>query len=116
MIEIDLPWPPHTLSPNARPYWVDLYKAKGEYKYIARILTLEAMQGRKCYMTDGPIVVQLIFHPGSRRKYDQDNLIASLKSGLDGFAEALGIDDSRFQLQPLHGEITRPACVTVSIQ
>lgn len=31
-------------------------------------------------------------------KMDWDNIVASLKSGLDGIADALGIDDSRFRL------------------
>jgi crossover junction endodeoxyribonuclease RusA len=115
MISIDLPWPPRVLSPNARPHWAALYRAKKAYKQTAKLLTLEALQGRKCYATDWLIVVKLIFHPASRRRYDADNMIASLKSGLDGLAEALDIDDSRFQLLPLSGEILDEACVTVKI-
>jgi crossover junction endodeoxyribonuclease RusA len=45
-----------------------------------------------------PLRVTLRVYPPDKRRRDWDNIIASLKSGLDGIADALGIDDSRFRL------------------
>lgn len=42
--------------------------------------------------------VSLTFLPPDRRRRDLDNLIASMKSGLDVLADALGVDDNRFKL------------------
>ena len=41
-----------------------------------------------------------IYRPSSRHR-DADNLWTGLKSGLDGVAKALGVDDSRFALMPV---------------
>ena len=43
--------------------------------------------------------VALIFVPPDRRARDLDNLLASMKSGLDGLADAIGVDDSRWRLR-----------------
>ena len=40
--------------------------------------------------------MDVMFYPPDRRSYDRDNLLARIKSGLDGMCDALGIDDSRF--------------------
>ena len=38
----------------------------------------------------------MVFVPPDRRLYDRDNLVARMKSGLDGMCDALGIDDNQF--------------------
>jgi crossover junction endodeoxyribonuclease RusA len=43
--------------------------------------------------------LQLTISPPDKRHRDTDNVIASLKSALDGIADATGIDDSRWQWQ-----------------
>ena len=40
--------------------------------------------------------LHLIFSPPSKRHYDLDNLLASMKAGLDGMSLALNIDDKCF--------------------
>jgi crossover junction endodeoxyribonuclease RusA len=45
-----------------------------------------------------PLRVMLRVYPPDKRRRDWDNVVASLKSGLDGIADALGIDDARFRL------------------
>ena len=39
--------------------------------------------------------LQLMFFPPDKRKRDLDNMLARMKSGLDGFFDALEIDDAR---------------------
>lgn len=49
---------------------------------------------------DAPeLAVCLVFVPPDRRHRDLDNCIASIKAGLDGLADVLGVDDSRWTLR-----------------
>lgn len=47
---------------------------------------------------DGPIHVTLTFYPPDKRRRDLDGCISACKAYLDGLADALGVDDSRFTL------------------
>lgn len=44
-----------------------------------------------------------------------DNLIASMKPALDGIADALGVNDSRFQLTASLWPVAKPARVVVVV-
>ena len=44
------------------------------------------------------LAVHLRFVPPDRRRRDLDNCIAAMKSGLDGLADVLGVDDNRWTL------------------
>ena len=41
----------------------------------------------------------LTFVPPNKRGFDLDNLLARMKSGLDGLADVLGVDDNNWQLE-----------------
>ncbi|MFO1268569.1 MAG: hypothetical protein U1F25_13740 [Rubrivivax sp.] len=43
------------------------------------------------------LAISLVFVPPDRRARDLDNLIAAMKAGLDGLADVLGVDDSRWR-------------------
>ena len=43
--------------------------------------------------------VSLVFVPPARRAYDLDNLLARMKSGLDGLVDVLGVDDRHWKLE-----------------
>lgn len=89
------PWPPAILSPNGRPHHMALYRAKKLYKQACWALAKEA------HMTapaDSRPLVTMTFVPPTRRNRDADNLVAMMKAGLDGLAEAMGCNDSRFRL------------------
>lgn len=99
MLTLTLPWPPRILSPNARPaHWSALARAKRLYRTACA--TQARMQGAAALA--GPpkaLTVHLRFFPPDRRHRDLDNLIANVKAGLDGLADTLGVDDSRWRLQ-----------------
>ena len=101
MTEIILPWPPKELSPNARLHWARLAKAKRTYReacaYTAREQGLERMSADALHLT-------LTFFPPSRRAFDLDGLLSRMKSGLDGLADVLGVDDSRWSLTIKKGD------------
>jgi crossover junction endodeoxyribonuclease RusA len=95
LVRVVLPWPPSALSPNAR---VDRRAVSGLRKsyrhdcgWLARKFGARNLAGRR-------LSVHLLFRPPDRRRRDWDNLIATMKAGLDGLADALGVDDAEFRL------------------
>lgn len=92
-----LPWPPRELNPNFRSHWSK--KAKAAKAYRKAIWAL-AKAGRLGVDWDGPVHLWVSFMPPDHRHRDDDNMIASFKSGRDGLADALGIDDKRFVTHP----------------
>jgi crossover junction endodeoxyribonuclease RusA len=94
---VNLPWFPATLSPNARKHWAEVAEAKKRYRMACWALTRESV-GNPMLPEQGEIHIKIEFFPPTNRKYDLDNLLASIKAGLDGVADALRVDDSRFTL------------------
>lgn len=91
-----LPWPPSSLSPNARHgHWAQLAKAKRIYRgacaWTARTQGAQRMVATKLHVT-------LTFVPPSRRAFDLDGCLSRMKSGLDGLADVLGVDDRHWSL------------------
>jgi len=95
-MKVTLPWPPSGLSPNARVHWTKKAKAAKSYKAACWVLTKEA---KLVAPAEGPIDLDIEFVPPDRRHRDLDNMLASIKHGLDGVALALGVNDRRFRLR-----------------
>jgi len=91
---VKLPWPPKELSPNSALHWAKKAKKKKEYRHACWALALEA--GLKAPGGDGKIEIEITFCPPDKRHRDADNMVASIKSGLDGLADALKVNDKRF--------------------
>lgn len=98
MPELILPWPPKILSPNARAHWSKRSKAAKAYRQECFVLCKSAKI--KMPVTDGLVHFFVEFFPPDRRHRDDDNMIASFKSGRDGIADALGINDKKFRCHP----------------
>lgn len=92
-VRINLPWPAKALSPNARVHWAVKAASVKKARSDAYVLTRSSMVEIPRWLG---VHVTLDFCPPSRRRYDADNIIASLKASMDGIADALGIDDSKF--------------------
>lgn len=88
---ITLPWPPKELNPNRlrRLHWASRSKHMAAYKEACYWLTKKA--SLNC--PEKPLL-KVAFYPPTRARRDVDNCLASIKSGIDGIAAALGIDDS----------------------
>lgn len=111
MHKLVFPWPSKELSPNARGHWAIHYKAKKKYREtcaeIAKDFILPKQERYK---------VKLTFHTKTKRRPDKDNCIAMMKAGLDGIADAIGIDDSRFDLaEPEFGTPVKGGAVVIEI-
>lgn len=102
MIELALPWPSRKLNPNHRMHWRSLAKLKAEYRQRCRNVTLAHVEfvrgdgGPSVEPPSGPLHLHLRFVPPDRRRYDRDNMLSSMKAGLDGMCEALEFDDGQF--------------------
>ena len=113
--EIVLPWPDRALHPNARTHWAKRAKlAKGQRglakvrAYVAGWHRVEWPEGRLHVWIDG--------YPQDRRRRDADGLLSSLKSALDGIADAMGVDDMRFVPHPfVKDEVRKPGEVRIRI-
>lgn len=102
ILQLTLPWPPADLSPNARGHWSKLARAKKAYRAACAWTAQE--QGAKRIEADR-LHLTITFVPPNRRAHDLDNCLARLKSGLDGLADVLGVDDKHWSLAIDRAEI-----------
>ncbi len=113
MTRVDLPWPPSKLSPNARLHW----KAKHRYRHAYRHTCSWACVEQKVRKIEAEAVTATItFCPPDNRRRDQDNMLASIKAGIDAIAEAIGVDDSRWSLALRRGDPVKGGIVCVEIE
>ena len=112
-MNVSLFWPPRETSPNWRGHWAT--KARSVKKY-RRDCWLIALGAGVRVDWEGDIHLGITFHPPSRRRYDQDNLIASLKSGLDGLADALKVNDTRSRIHAAMGHPEKGGKVFITIE
>jgi crossover junction endodeoxyribonuclease RusA len=96
-LTIKLPFPPAELFPNRKngTHWATTNKVKTKYKEDCFYLT--KMQIKEHPWQDGDIRLTLVYVMPDKRHRDADNCLAASKAGLDGLADALIINDKRFQ-------------------
>lgn len=108
-VNFTIPWPPKELNPNSRSHWAAKAKAVKKYRGDCYLLAKNAV-GAYTGLT-----VTLNFRPPNRQRRDLDNALASLKSGLDGIADALNVNDREFKLTLSVGEPIKHGCVEVTL-
>ena len=114
--ELFLPWPARVLSPNARAHWGVKSKAAKLAREYAHTIALAAGWHRLDWPTQGRLHVWIDGYPPSRRHYDHDNLLGSLKSALDGIADAMRVDDRRFVPHPyIRDEVRKGGQVRIRV-
>ena len=117
MIQIIVPFPDSVLLPNRRAGqpWQSTHAAKKTAHEAGKIAALQAAFGLPP-LPPRNVDVTIVFTPPDRRKRDVDGMLSALKPTLDGIAEGLGIDDTRFNPIHLHrGEPMNGGKVTVII-
>lgn len=118
---IAIPWPPKILSPNARPHWAALARAKKDYRHACYVEARATHPEERGWMRSAAlrgclIRCRLVISPPNRHRRDEDNLTASLKAGLDGIADAIGVDDSRLRWdRALWGDVVRGGRIVVEM-
>jgi crossover junction endodeoxyribonuclease RusA len=95
-LEIDVGFPAHELSPNARVHRMVEHRFKKAAKIEAGWATKIAMPVNWAPAGD-KAKVHLVCHLAKGAKqWDEDNLVAAVKAHLDGIAEIIGINDRNF--------------------
>lgn len=89
---IELPWPPKELRANTRKDRRYSTSVRAKYRSDCMYLALG-----KCPEYTDTIPLNIIFHPPSKRHMDLDNCLSSIKYGLDGVADAWGVNDKIFR-------------------
>lgn len=92
-----LPWPPSKLNPNQRIHFAQKAKIAGKYKMECWAIAKSATLNRGGVIPSGKVHLYIMFHAPDKRNRDMDNLLSSMKAGLDGVALALGVNDSSFR-------------------
>ncbi len=102
---IKLPFPAKELFPNKKngKHWSATLSVKHSQKLEAFKRTAAAVrkdfeitQNKKEWPL-GDVPLSLVYLTPDKRKRDADNMLAASKAMIDGMAQALGIDDSRFR-------------------
>ncbi len=96
---IRLPFPHPDLFPNRRngTHWTKTKAVKDGQRLAGMLCTKAAMQDQATQNWPEFIPLSLVYMLPDKRKRDADNMLAASKALLDGMAEALGVDDSRFR-------------------
>ena len=95
-MRVILPWPTKDLSPNARGHWAIKARAKKQYRALC---AWQAKSQGLTHIDAERLHLKITFVPPNRRARDLDNLLASIKSGLDGLCDVLGVDDSKWSME-----------------
>lgn len=110
---IELPWPAKPLSPNTRQHWAvkahSVKAARDEAFYLVRSVCKTSQPWER-------VAVSMTLCPPDNRRRDRDNMISSMKAATDGIADALGVDDSRFEITYSIGSPIKGGAVTVTIE
>lgn len=110
----DLPWPPASLSPNgSHDHWSKKAKARRSYNAACRWELIA--QGVK-KMDAERLHVGLCFYPPRNGRFDLDNALARLKSGLDAVSQHIGIDDSQWTYALARGPSEKLGRVAVTLR
>lgn len=103
MITVILPFPDPRLNPNSSKghHWAATSNLRKKARADACILTKQATGLVAALVLNGlasvvSIPLTVTFVQPDRRQRDRDNLLAASKPALDGVADAMGINDARF--------------------
>lgn len=113
MFKFSVPWPHASLSPNARANRWAFARAKKAYRTGC---AWEAVAGGVRKIDVDRVAVKITFCPPNANRRDDDNTIASFKSGRDGIADALGVDDGNWSVTYAHGAPVKFGRVLIEIE
>lgn len=111
-MQFSFPWPHQDLSPNARIH--HMQRASRAKTYRKGVAWEAVAAGVK--KLDAPAAhLTITFCPPDARRRDLDNMLASIKPGLDGLSDVLCVDDSRWSMTIGRGPITPGGRVSITI-
>lgn len=114
-VVITLPWPKRVLFPNARAHWAVRAKEVQRHRHWARLAANNASElfcPGKLHNETVVIHYRIRYTPPTNRRRDEDGVISSCKAYLDGIADALSVNDTRFRITGVQAEkSSRPGSV-----
>lgn len=94
-MRITFPWFLKELKPNWSGHYMQKAKAKSIYRSECERITLKELEhqdvDKECKE------IHFTFYKPNKRHMDADNMLASMKSGIDGMCDALKINDKQFK-------------------
>lgn len=113
MIAIDLPWPHRDLHPNARVHWSArakaVKKARALAGWTAKACGIRAVAASRLSVTTA-------FTPPDGRQRDTDGMLSAIKAYIDGVADVVGVDDSRWDITLRRESPKKPGTVRIEIE
>lgn len=105
IFEVVLSWPPRACQPNARVHYQAKGAAVAAYRFESKVLSLGARRllesQRVLFPLRAPVRAVITFVVKDRTRRDFDNMLASIKAGIDGLRDAGVIfDDSCWVFKP----------------
>jgi hypothetical protein len=118
---VELPYPSAALSQNARGAWQRHHSKQQRAKMDGYLAALEAMHKCSYEPPSGRHVhwaVTVRCYPPDHRRRDVHNTFAALKHYVDGIAEAMKVDDSRFTMWTIEpfGDVVRHGSVVLMFE
>jgi Holliday junction resolvase RusA-like endonuclease len=92
ILKITFPWFLKELKPNWSGHYMQKAKAKAIYRSECERITLNTM--RDTWKASNKL--RITFYKPNNRHMDLDNMLASIKSGIDGMCDALQVNDKQF--------------------
>ena len=92
-MQITLPWFDKVLNPNVNSHWTKKAQAKKLARSNAAILATPYKTEFEHANEKTRFELKVTFYPPNARCHDLDNCFSSLKAGIDGICDALGIND-----------------------
>lgn len=93
----ELPWPAPALHPNSRSHRMAYAKSAAKARLDAAMVCRSAMVVMPFEPPKGcRFRIDLDFYPTTTRNRDKDNCQHAMKASLDGIADALKVNDVRF--------------------
>lgn len=115
-MKVTLPFPPKELNPNKRNDRRAIGGIRARYRDECYYLSRQQTAAAKWVPLITEVALSVTFVQPDKRLRDVDNMLASAKSALDGFALALGMNDRQFK--PIKIDWTRgesPGAVIVEV-
>jgi len=108
-IELTFPWPQPEVRTNAR----GSHSKRGRFTKQARDEAAKITWDAGLTPMTDVLPVKVTFHPPSARD-DRINRMGNCKAMFDGIADALGVNDKKFDPTPEHGEQIKGGAVVVT--
>ena len=116
-LTFQLPLPDRRLSPNARSHWAIKARMVKAARGAARVEALRVLDGRPAPRWGRATLQPAVFLGPKNRQPDPDNLLASLKSYIDGLADAgiVANDKDLWPERPTFSRVTKFPRIEITI-